>query len=222
MKNNHKILISIFVIAFIIWLLSMNGCFESQNNRTGGGHNPHPLEIVPDPNLPCLNNPLVNMNLAAPSPVSGKPGALFGCRRYANTNCNLSVGDKPKRHRGIDLLATEGTDVYAMYDGIIHMTRKNVGCDNQKAHGNRILIKSTVDGIEYIFYYCHLSSIHVNNGDSVQRGQKIGKSGKTGNACYVDNAHLHVEIKRGDTYYEPQEFMTTRFDNNGNVSKTCR
>lgn len=165
-----------------------------------------------------LARPSSNGQLGA----SGFEGALFGCRRFANPNCEISIGDRPKQHKGIDLLAPEGTDVFAMYTGTVSEIRNNVLCDNQRAHGNRIIMSSVVDGTEYLFFYCHLSNIIVSTSDTVQQGDKIGTTGITGNACYVDNPHLHLEIKRGNTYYDPQNFMTTNFDNNGNVSNTCK
>ncbi len=212
------------LICFIGVFIYFSSCESCNSNGTSGsspGNNEgDPVieeEIIQEQDpKPCPFDPLVTMELAIPGD-SGKPGALFGCRRYGSA-CDLTIGSMPKRHRGIDLLAEIGTSVYCMHDGVVHDTWTNKGCTTH--HGNRIIVKSIVNGVEYLFFYCHLSEVSVNIGDTVQREQIIGKTGDSGNACDITNKHLHVEVQRNG-YYDPEDFMTTQFDESGNKVQTC-
>jgi murein DD-endopeptidase MepM/ murein hydrolase activator NlpD len=51
----------------------------------------------------------------------------------------------------------------------------------------------------------HLSEFNVKEGDSVTKGQLIGKSGDTG---YVVGAHLHLSVKIGGVSIDPMVFMS--------------
>ena len=56
------------------------------------------------------------------------------------------------------------------------------------SYGNMVQIKH---GEELTTLYAHLSEINVQEGDTVVRGQRIGRIGDTGNAT---GAHLHFEF----------------------------
>ena len=58
--------------------------------------------------------------------------------------------------------------------------------------GNMIQIKH---GEELTTLYAHLSEINVQEGDTVVRGQRIGRIGDTGNAI---GSHLHFEFITSD------------------------
>jgi len=46
----------------------------------------------------------------------------------------------------------------------------------------------------FVTAYAHASELNVKKGDSVKRGQVIGKAGATGN---VTSPQLHFEVRRG-------------------------
>jgi hypothetical protein len=52
----------------------------------------------------------------------------------------------------------------------------------------------------YKTIYAHLSQALVSPGDSVTKGQLIGKSGDTG---HVTGPHLHFEVRKNDTAVDP-------------------
>jgi murein DD-endopeptidase MepM/ murein hydrolase activator NlpD len=55
-------------------------------------------------------------------------------------------------------------------------------------------------GNGYLTRYGHLSSFNVEVGDSVKKGQIIGRVGSTGNST---GPHLHFEIIRNGTHRNP-------------------
>jgi murein DD-endopeptidase MepM/ murein hydrolase activator NlpD len=92
-----------------------------------------------------------------------------------------------KFHEGMDFSAPQGTPVYATADGtVIHSSWES-------AYGNLIEINH---GYNYVTRYAHLSEILVRNGQTVKRGDLIGKVGNTGKST---GPHLHYEVRlRGE------------------------
>jgi murein DD-endopeptidase MepM/ murein hydrolase activator NlpD len=88
-------------------------------------------------------------------------------------------------HTGLDFAAAEGTPVVATAAGEVTST----GYDG--AYGNQVVITHD-DGTET--WYCHLSSISVSSGESVEAGTEIGAVGSTGNTT---GPHLHLEVRPG-------------------------
>jgi murein DD-endopeptidase MepM/ murein hydrolase activator NlpD len=89
------------------------------------------------------------------------------------------------RHPGIDVGAPTGTPVFAADSGYVVLS----GWDKEPvSYGFEILINH---GNNYLTRYAHLSAFNVEVGDSVKKGQIIGRVGATGNAT---GPHLHFEI----------------------------
>ena len=96
------------------------------------------------------------------------------------------------RHPGIDIGAPKGAPVLAADSGyVIQAGWSNAG------YGNMILINH---GNGYLTRYGHLSAFNVEVGDSVKKGQLIGRVGSTGNST---GPHLHFEIIRGADHRNP-------------------
>ena len=110
-------------------------------------------------------------------------------------------GVKPGFHPGIDYATRVGTPVQAMADGVV----TKVG--NEKAGwGNYVLINHGSVSTRY----AHLSQISVKQGQTVKRGQVIGKSGGLKGAAGAGNStgpHLHAEVLRGNKSVNPQSFF---------------
>lgn len=85
-------------------------------------------------------------------------------------------------HRGIDLALAQGNPVYAADSGTVYFSGDGGGYGNlvKIDHGN---------GMQT--YYAHCSSLLVNSGQSVSRGEKIALTGSTGNST---GPHLHFEV----------------------------
>jgi murein DD-endopeptidase MepM/ murein hydrolase activator NlpD len=123
-------------------------------------------------------------------PVIGKITSRYGYRVHPVTKRRESF------HRGIDIAAKEGTPVKASAEGIVV---KAEYCRN--GYGNLVIIEHEK---ELTTYYGHLSEIRVKSGQRVSRAEVIGTVGRTGN---VTGAHLHFEVRRGGTAYDPEAFI---------------
>jgi murein DD-endopeptidase MepM/ murein hydrolase activator NlpD len=91
-------------------------------------------------------------------------------------------------HTGVDFLVSTGTSVQSVAAGQV------VTAGWGGAYGYQIVIKHA-DG--HYSQYAHLSQISVKVGQQVNEGQRIGRSGATGNAT---GPHLHFEIRTGPVY----------------------
>ncbi|MEV7404852.1 transglycosylase family protein [Streptomyces sp. NPDC091267] len=91
-------------------------------------------------------------------------------------------------HTGVDFPVPTGTSVKAMAPGTV------VSAGWGGAYGYQIVIRHS-DG-KYS-QYAHLSSLHVRAGQHVSGGQRIARSGATGN---VTGPHLHFEVRTGPDY----------------------
>jgi murein DD-endopeptidase MepM/ murein hydrolase activator NlpD len=101
-------------------------------------------------------------------------------------------------HEGIDVkpLRRDAGDepldeVRAIADGKVVHTNRVPSYSN---YGNYIVIEHRWAGSNYYSLYGHLSSIVVQEGDSVHRGQRIAVMGYTGVGLNRARAHLHLEL----------------------------
>lgn len=102
------------------------------------------------------------------------------------------------RHTGIDIATAKGTPVRAADAGYVI----TAGWDNERvSYGFMILINH---GNGYVTRYAHLSALDVDVGQSVKKGQVIGRVGSTGNST---GPHLHFEILRGGKAYNPFSYL---------------
>lgn len=101
-----------------------------------------------------------------------------------------------KMHWGLDFTAETGTNVYATGNGIIKTIEQK-----KWGYGNSIIIDH---GFGYVSRYAHLSAFDVEEGDTVVRGQIIGKVGSTGKSTAP---HLHYEIEKNGKKIDPIHFF---------------
>lgn len=94
-------------------------------------------------------------------------------------------------HSGIDLAASEGSPIYAVLDGTVSAAKYDSG------YGNYVILDHA-DGMQTL--YAHCSSLCVESGDRVARGEQIALVGATGSAT---GPHLHLELRYGGQRYDP-------------------
>lgn len=127
-------------------------------------------------------------NVLMQAPVSGRMSSPFGLRRFFN-------GEERNPHVGLDLAASAGTPVKAPAAGRITL----VG--DYFFNGRTVLIDH---GQGFITMVCHLSAIDVKVGQTVARGEVVGKVGATGRAT---GPHLHWTISLNDARVDPRIFL---------------
>ncbi|MGW5849625.1 transglycosylase family protein [Streptomyces sp. NPDC055254] len=91
-------------------------------------------------------------------------------------------------HTGVDFPVATGTAVKAVGPGTV------VSAGWGGAYGYEVVIRHT-DG--RYSQYAHLSALGVKAGQQVSGGQRIGRSGSTGNSS---GPHLHFEMRTGPGY----------------------
>ncbi|MFD8506090.1 transglycosylase family protein [Streptomyces sp. NPDC003631] len=91
-------------------------------------------------------------------------------------------------HTGVDFPVPTGTSVKAVASG--HVVAAGWG----GSFGYQVVVRHA-DG-RYT-QYAHLSAISVKDGQSVVGGQRIGRSGSTGNST---GPHLHFEVRTGPAF----------------------
>ncbi len=100
-----------------------------------------------------------------------------------------------KRHTGTDIGAAYGASIVAANSGTVTLAGWNSG------YGNCVIIDH---GGGRATLYAHMSSYSVSTGQTVQRGQQIGKVGSTGNST---GPHLHFEVLINGTAVDPMQYF---------------
>lgn len=141
-----------------------------------------PAPVVQTSALPTLSD-------AANSPRFICPVKYKYISRFATENS----------HRGDDLCADEGTEIYAAADGVVLAAQEHYSWGNfvEIDHG------TDADGLRWVTLYAHMQSCAVQVGQTVTAGQVIGYVGSTGhttgNAC-------HFEMMANGVLTEPRYF----------------
>ena len=97
-------------------------------------------------------------------------------------------------HAGMDFTAPTGTDIYATGNGRV------LSAGWQQGYGNCVEIDH---GFGYVTLYAHMHTISVNAGQTVNRGEVIGRVGNTGKST---GPHLHYEVHYKGEIMNPQNY----------------
>ena len=127
-------------------------------------------------------------NLLFDRPVDGPLSSPFGLRRFFN-------GEERNPHSGLDFAAKTGTPIRAPAAGQVIL----VG--DYFFNGKTVFVDH---GQGLISMFCHLSAIDVKVGDSLARGDVLGKVGATGRAT---GPHLHWNVSLNDARVDPSIFI---------------
>jgi len=126
------------------------------------------------------------------NPVEGIISSRYGKKRYIN--------NQPRSpHLSLDIAAAEGTKIVSPSKGRVIL----VG-DFFYA-GNYIIIDH---GFGLISSYSHLSSVHVDENELIEKGQKIGEVGSTGR---VTGPHLHWTVYLNKVRINPESIIQDNF-----------
>lgn len=122
------------------------------------------------------------------APVEGVRTGSFGRRRVFN-------GQQRRPHSGMDIAASTGTPVLSPSAGRV------IELGDFFFSGNLVYIDH---GQGLISMFAHLSEIGVEIGETVERGQVVGKVGATGR---VTGPHLHWSLGLNGTWIDPALFL---------------
>ena len=101
-----------------------------------------------------------------------------------------------RNHKGMDIAAPEGTDIYAAASGKVIEAGWNDG-----GYGNFVMIDH---GSGYVTLYAHASEVFVSSGDEVKQGELIAAVGTTGDST---GDHCHFEVRYNGEYLDPDNFI---------------
>lgn len=134
------------------------------------------------------NEAFDNYSSAAVFPVLGTITSDYGYREHP-------VYSGESFHKGRDIAAEEGSDIYAVLDGEVIET------GNAEMAGNYIKIAHE-NGLET--FYCHCKEIYLKEGVYVRKGDVIASVGQTGLAT---GPHLHFELHENNVAVDPEKIL---------------
>ena len=106
---------------------------------------------------------------------------------------------RTKHHKGTDIAAPAGTEVLAPAGGVVTLA------EELHIYGNAVIVKH---GPRVSSSYNHLSTVDVEVGDVVERGQLLGTVGSTGQST---GPHLHWGMVVGGVAVDAEQWMTRDF-----------
>lgn len=135
----------------------------------------------------------VQMQMSWPVPSTHEIGCPYGLR-YDDTDFHtgLDIGDYSQE--------IYGEPVVAAADGTVAMVSED--WTPGRGYGMYLVIEHEN---EFATLYAHLSSIDVEEGDTVKAGEQIGQIGATG---FATGPHLHFEVRRDGEHLDPTEYLT--------------
>jgi murein DD-endopeptidase MepM/ murein hydrolase activator NlpD len=117
-------------------------------------------------------------------PTKGRVTGRFGSRRVIN-------GQHKRPHSGEDIAAPQGTPVLAINKGTV------VATVDHFFSGKGVIVDH---GVGLFSMYFHLSEIDVQPGQTLKKGEELGKVGATGRAT---GPHLHWGIRLNGARVNP-------------------
>jgi murein DD-endopeptidase MepM/ murein hydrolase activator NlpD len=132
-------------------------------------------------------------NIPSGMPCLGCIVSPFGFRIDPFTN-------RITHHNGIDISNETGTPIRVTGGGVVIFAGLGFG-RGYSGYGKIVVVEhsSTV-----ITMYAHLNIIKVEVGDTVIRGEVVGRLGNTGRST---GPHLHYEVRVRGTPVDPEEWM---------------
>ena len=100
-------------------------------------------------------------------------------------------------HSGVDIASPIGTPVFASNSGVVVAARWENPNNPKQGYGQFVQLKHE-DGTQTV--YAHLSQIGVRQGDKVEKGIQIAKTGNTGSST---GPHLHYELIKNGVKVNP-------------------
>lgn len=144
---------------------------------------------TPDDGQPVQKPITFIMPVSAPSSIAQYSDSMVWC----------STLGRFQAHKAVDFYAEEGTDVLAVYDGVVESVESSLlkGVSVTVSHGNglKTVYNSLADGES------------VYEGKSVKAGDIIGQVSTSNRQEYKDGAHLHFEVIENGSVIDPIKYL---------------
>lgn len=121
-------------------------------------------------------------------PVKGEISSEFGVRIHP-------IDGDLRFHAGTDIAASQGTPVYAAFDGTV------TKAEYDQWNGYHIKLQHEND---IMTVYCHCAALNVEKGDTVSAGDIIATVGSTGSST---GPHLHFELRINNVSFDPKSAL---------------
>lgn len=213
-SHNTKLKKTAFQLGIVLIILIVLMLFKYTKNQTGTNINEKIRDVFyedfTEEAQEVFNNayPLINNYVNKPTdgeiaqgetnkdftfeylPVNGQITSEYGTRIHPVTN-------KEETHTGIDIAVPEGTEVKAIYDGVVEEVKddETLGIVAVVNHNN---------GFKTV--YGHLSELKVSKGDKLIKGSVIALTGNTGIST---GPHLHFEVLFNEESVDPASLLST-------------
>jgi murein DD-endopeptidase MepM/ murein hydrolase activator NlpD len=102
------------------------------------------------------------------------------------------------QHRALDISDGKRPQFWASQDGVVELSGW------QSAYGRTIVVNHG-NGIKT--RYAHASELYVNAGETVTKGQVIGRVGNTGRVYGATGNHLHYEVTKNGVKVNPLDYV---------------
>lgn len=136
------------------------------------------------------NAKLVNSNFIRP--IGGKISSPFGPRVHP-------IFKSKSFHSGVDIAGPNAGNIIASNDGTVIYSGWYGG------YGKVVIVDhGNVNGHPITTLYAHMSAINVSQGQSVKKGQVLGKEGSTG---YSTGPHCHFEVRVNGKPNNPTSYV---------------
>jgi len=140
------------------------------------------------------------------SDVLGYPLSSYNDRLCGGCIYGAPRDGGKRRHAGIDLAASSGTEVLAPLDGEI----TDSAIRDNDCGGTIAIDHGEIGGYNTKTKYCHIKELKVNKGDKVKKGDVIGisggASGDVGKGS-SSGAHLHFELYKDGKHLDPKDYV---------------
>lgn len=151
-------------------------------------------------NLSDPNQLAIGMRLIIPNLTTGiSPNRMSTSESFiwpiTTLDISSTFGARNNRHKGIDLRASRGTEIYAAADGRVHFVGK------QKGYG-KVVILEHPHQLRTLYAHNDLNLVH--SGQKVKQGAVIGTVGDSGNAT---GYHLHFELIQAGKRLNPLHYI---------------
>lgn len=191
----------VLAVGLSIILMAVNGKSNSGNT------NDTPAIIVPNDNEKP-NGDVNKPEEEQPAPVQ-KPVSFIlpvvnptSITEYTESMVFNATLNRYTSHMAMDFFTEEGSNVYAVYDGVITSVETTFlqGTTITIDHGNNLytIYNSLADGDE------------VYVGQQVEQGQIIGQVSLSNRQEYKSGAHLHFEVKEHGKYIDPNKYLESQ------------